>query len=282
MLRWVGALAFALVWLLAVSTAFSALASATDAPTYELSRTIAIPLKSVDATQSATAQASQDPATLLASPGAEDELPEGPNGFEVLEDGRLLISDPLAFRVVVFDTQGKYRESWKLSFPPDSLTLVGKQVVAIRDASTGQLHGFGLDGRPQSLPQNPTPPLGEVMRKSGNLAYVTLASSSGTTTQALQISFDRPGMSLVSVEILAVEKDGNAYLALESTSGGDEVSIEKDVRKYSNSGKFLGQIVHIPLDYYIPPINELRVRDGVIYQLYTTKAEVRVNIWNTK
>ena len=282
MLRRIGALLLAFIWYPAACYSSSGLGSAdSDVHVYPLTQTVSIPLEVLSPTQSAPT-AGTDATALLASPGAEDELPEGPNGFDVLEDGRLLISDPLADRVAVFDAQGKLQQSWKLDFSPDSVTLVGHEVVVVRDAATGQLHGFSVDGRSHALPGDMSPKLGEVRLKSGNAAVVTPSADAGGHPQPLQISFDRPGMSLLSVEILAVDKDGNTYLAVESTKGGDEVNVQKDIRKYSSSGTFLGQVVQIPLDYYIPPVNELRVRNGVVYQLETTKTEVRINMWNTK
>jgi hypothetical protein len=280
MLRRIGALILAFIWYPAVCNAASGLQSAdSDVHVYPLKQTVSIPLKLLNP-QSA-APTDSDATALLASPGAEDELPEGPNGFDVLEDGRLLISNPLAERVAVFDAQGKFRQSWKLDFPPDGVTLIGHDVVVVRDAATGQLHGFSVDGSPHSLPDETSPKLGDVQLKSGNAAVVTLSAGAGRTNTPMQISFERPGMSLLSAEILAVDKDGNTYIAVESTKGGDEVNVQKDIRKYSPSGKFLGQVFQIPLDYYIPPVNELRVRNGIVYQLDTTKFEVRINMWST-
>jgi hypothetical protein len=253
-----------------------------DAPRYSLTRTVSIPLKLLDPTQSTPSGRDADASALLASHGAEDELPEGPNGFDVLEDGRLLVSDPLAYRVAVFDPQGKFSQSWKLDFSPDSITLIGHETVAVRDAATGQVHGFSIDGRPHSLPEDTSIRQGEVRLKSAHSAVFVPRATGPGTSQPLEISFDRSGMSLLSVELLSVDRDGNTYVALESTKGGDEVSVQKDVRKYSGSGKLIGQIIQLPLDYYIIPVDELRVRNGVVYQLDTTKSEVRINMWNTK
>jgi hypothetical protein len=283
MLQWIGALIVALIWPAPMCHASSALDQGdSDAPSYRLTRTVIIPLKVLEPSQAGPPQAKADPSVLLVTPGAEDELPEGPNGFEVLGDGRLLISDPLANRLAVFDIQGKFRGSWNLDFSPDSLTLIGNNTVAVRDAATGQLHGFSQNGQPQSLPNDTAQNVGEVQLKSRNTAVVTPPATSGKHARSFEFTFDRPGMSLLSVEALGVDSNGDTYVAVESTKGGDEVTVQKDVRKYSASGKLLGQILDIRLDYYITPVNELRVRNGTVYQLDTTKFEVRVNIWTTK
>ncbi len=249
---------------------------------YTLTRSVSIPLTTLAPVKSAEAEWNADRGALLASPGAEDELPEGPNGFDVLEDGSLLISDPLRDRIAVFDPDGKLRQSWKLDFAPDSVTLVSHEVVVVRDAATGQLHGFGVDGRSRSLPEGAPPKQGEVQLKSRNNAILRRPAVNGKPAVKLQIDFDRAGLSLLSVEEVGIDKDGNTYVALESTAGGDEVNVQKDVRKYSAGGQLLGEIAQIPLEYYIPPVNELRVRNGVVYQLKTSKSDVRINMWDTK
>ena len=283
MLRRIGTLLVVAVWCSAAFIPSSGLESGdSEARVYTLAGTVKIPLKAQGSNQSTPPEANINSPTLLASPGAEDELPDGPNGFDVSEDGRLLISDPLADRVAVFDAQGNFKQSWKLDFSPDSVTLVEPEVVVVRDASTGDLHAFNLDGHPQSLPRDVAPNLGEATLKSGNTAVVTPQAPGGQPTKPLEVSLGQPGVSLLSVEILAVDKDGNTFLAVESTKGGDQVNVQKDVWKYSASGNLLGKVAQIPLDYYIPPVNELRVRNGVVYQLDTTKSEVRINMWNTK
>jgi len=90
---------------------------------------------------------------------------------------------------------------------------------------------------------------------------------------------------LFSLEVLATDSGGNTYVALESTTGSreaDEINVNKYVRKYSADGKLVDEIADIALDYYVTPVDELRVRRGVVYQLLTTNTEVRINVWDMK
>jgi hypothetical protein len=71
-------------------------------------------------------------------------------------------------------------------------------------------------------------------------------------------------------------------VALEtSVADADAINVRKIVRRYSSTGVLLSESAPIPLGYYIQPVDELRVRKGVVYQLMTTPSEVRINEWDT-
>ena len=100
----------------------------------------------------------------------------------------------------------------------------------------------------------------------------------------LAIQFDKPGALLLSLESLAIDREGDTFVALETTARGEgpeAIDLTKYVRRYSSDGNLLREIADIPLDYYVPPVDELRVHKGVVYQLQTTSSEVRVNVWDT-
>jgi hypothetical protein len=225
----------------------------------------------------------QDPATVLVSPGAVDEQPEGPNGFDVLEDGSILLSDPLRNRLAAFDAQGKFRQSWKIGFAADSVTSLANGLVLIREARSGEVHVFDEEGRPRPAehPSLPSQPEGHLVNgNSGTITKPDVGVSHGGT---VSIQLEKPGSTLISLELLATDSTGNAYVALESTTGGKEsnaISLNKYVRKYAPDNSLVDEIDDMPLDYYIPPADELRVHKGIVYQLYSTDSEVRINLWN--
>src|SRR5262245_36947644 len=64
--------------------------------TVSMSRVVRVPL--IEQAQRATAEQG-DRAKLAVFPGGNDELPEGPSGFDVTEDGTFLIADPLRNRI---------------------------------------------------------------------------------------------------------------------------------------------------------------------------------------
>jgi hypothetical protein len=248
-----------------------------------LTRVVRIPLSAVGV-QLPGENPPQDGASLLVQPGAEDELAVGPSGFDVL-DSSLLISDPLRKSISVFDTQGKFRAAWKIGFAADSITVVSSELVLVREAVTGQYYAFDRNGKPRpsagtALPLAPKAWI-DKGSKSGSVA---LSGVMGGPSHTLQVQTDQPGTTLLSLEVLANGQGGGTYVALETTANDqstDAVNLQKYVRKYSADGRVVCQTADIPLDYYVVPVDELRVHEGVIYQLMTTSSEVQINVWNT-
>ncbi len=225
------------------------------------------------------------PATLLISKGDTDEPPEGPDGFDVLDDGTLLISDPLRGQISAFDSSGKFRTAWKIGFPADSITVTEKGLVLVRDASTGQLqaydkNGKAFRGKEFSLPERMQAQVSSA-KSSGSVIRPTGTRGDGGP---LEIQLAKPGLTLLSIEGLATDSKGDTYVALETTASGagaEEINLNKYVRRYSSDNKLLCEIADIPLEYYVAPVDELRVHNGIVYQLQTTGSEVRVNKWDT-
>ena len=244
-----------------------------------LTRVVRVPLVTVEA----AASGGNPAGALTVSPGAADELPEGPNGFDVLDDGRFLITDPLGQRIAVFDPEGTFKGEWKIGFAADSVTVLPNGPVVVREANTGQLHAFNREGRPSNEPAV-LPEPAEASLLSPSRGSVTRPPRAAGGGGPLEIRLEKPGVRLLSLESLAIDGDGNTYVAIETTAGGDAsgaVNVSKAVRRYDAHGGLVAEIADIPLDYYIPPVNELRVRKGTVYQLTTTSHEVRINVWNT-
>jgi hypothetical protein len=248
-----------------------------------LTRTIRLPVKILSAADAASQNA--DPATLTVAPGAADERPEGPDGFDVLEDGSLLVTDPIRNRIVVFDSQGKFRQAWKIGFAADSITALANGSTLVREARTGQYHVVSREGKALPAEHPVLPEIGEAHLLGDNSGVVTRPVAGNSTAGSVAIQFNRPGSALLSLEVLATDFGGNTYVALESTTGSreaDEINVNKYVRKYSTEGKLVDEIADIALDYYVTPVDELRVHRGVVYQLLTTSTEVRINVWDMK
>ena len=269
---------FLLIWVLASRDAVRGQqAPEPSVRVIALERVVRIPVTTLTAQQEVETVAGS-PGALIVWPGGPDERPEGPDGFDVLDDGGFLITNPLPQRISEFDSEGKFRRAWKTGFSPDSVTVVPSGLVVVREATTGQLHLFDREGRPQTgeivLPQT-----GEARVLNGKSGTVARPPDGGI----LQVHFDRPGLVLLSLESLATDQAGNIYVALETTAGGaaEGINVNKYVRKYSADGKLLGEITDIPLDYFVTPVDELRVHKGIVYQLMTSSSEVRINVWNT-
>ena len=243
--------------------------------TIPLTRVLRIPIATL-APQTTVESPNPASANLMVSKGAADEPPEGPDGFDVLDDGSLLITDPLRSRLASFDSQGKFRNEWKIGFPADSVTVAANGQVLVREASSGQLHPYNQKG--QSEPAQGAQPSPRLE------ARVLAGQNRGTIGPSLAIQFDKPGETLLSLESLSADPKGDTYVALETTAKGpaaEAINLNKYVRRYSSEGALVCEIADIPLDYYISPVDEFRVHRGVVYQLQTTGSEVRVNVWDT-
>ena len=206
-------------------------------------------------------------------------MPEGPAGFDVFADGNLLIADPLHKRLAVFSPEGRFLRELKVGIAVNNLTILANETIRVHEASTEDIYIFDFKGQPARSTAEPEP-VGpgdeETHVFSGNSGSVPGPQGG----RALKVEFSRPGMRLLSLERLTTDSAGNSYVALEAGKSGETIDVSKFVRKYSATGKLVSEVSDIPLDYYVTPINELRVRKGVLYQLRTTRSEVQVNEWD--
>lgn len=245
-----------------------------------LTRTLRIPLIRTLDPLGATGPSRPDSAAMAVWPGAMDEPPEGPSGFDVFEDGNLVVTDPLSRRLALYDPQGTFRRSWHLEFASDSVTVTHDGLMLVREANTGQTHLFDQEGKPRSAGAHELPVLPPARILSGKSGTISTSVPMGAS---IAVRFEEPGSALLSLESLAIDPNRGIFVAMETTApegGADAISLRKTVRRYSLAGALLAETSAIPLDYYVLPIDELRVRKGVVYQLMTTRSEVRINEWN--
>ena len=249
----------------------------TTIPTTPLTRVIHV--RSTTLTSEATAISPESGSnTLLVSEGERDEPAEGPAAFDVFDDGSLLIADPLRKRLAVFSSSGEYKRELQIGFAADDVTIRPGGVIQVREASTGEMHFFDQEGKPSSQEGAAQPPSGESKLLTDKSATVALDGGQSK----LQVKFEKPGLKLLSIQSLGRDLEGNAYVALEATAGGEAVDVSKYVRKYSGEGKLVAEIGDIPLDYFISPVDELRIRKGTVYQLRSTASEIQINEWDVK
>jgi len=251
--------------------------------TFPISRTVRIPV-AIKRAGEAEQAAETDAALLWVTSGAKDELPEGPSGFDVLEDGSFVIADPLRHRLAIFDSKAKFLQEWKLGFAADSVSIAANELILVEEASTGTLHVLDRSGRLQPDAYAVLPQRGEASVLTPRNGAVARIGRDGQNRGPIEVRFDRPGQALLSLESLATDPAGNSFIALESTVEGKaspDVNVDKVVRKYDSEAVLVGETSTLPLDYFVTPVDELRVHVGFVYQLQTTKSEVRINIWNT-
>jgi hypothetical protein len=213
-----------------------------------------------------------DNSKLTVSSGGPEDLPQGPDGFDVSERGLFLITDPLRQRLALFNSDGAYQSEWPIGFPADSVTALPDGSVVIRNAHSGALSWFDSEGRPLGEGRIPEPPNARLV-----------GTNSGVVDRPgapLEIRFEKLGLTLLSLQGLGSDATGDTYVALEAATAGNSIDVNKSVRRYSRSSQLVAETGNLPLDYYVRPVNELRVHKGIVYQLMTTESEVRIHVWN--
>jgi hypothetical protein len=228
----------------------------------------------------------QSPESLVLAPGAEDELPRGPQGFDVLHDGGFVVADPLRDRLAFYDSAGAYGGDLALGMAVMSVTVLDDGQLEVREALTGDYFVVDELGRAQRIPETvraarATTQQGEAVldRQTGAGGQLTWTNTRGEPAGTLQVTLDREDRRMVSLRGLRTADRGNAYVSIEATRGGEVIDVEKIVRAYDDQGNPVLEIRDIPLDYYVHPVNELRVRDGRVYQLFTTEEQVLIHVW---
>jgi hypothetical protein len=248
-----------------------------------ITRTIRIPvIKLADSTEPSDA-AKKTMKELAIWPGGNDEPPEGPTGFDIFEDGSLIVTDPLLRRLNLYSPQGNFRSAWNLEFAPDSVTVTKEGWINVRDAKTGQFHTLDHDGRPKADGIILPAPSRFSKILSSTSGIISTSPSGVNSPGSIAVSFVDEGSALMSLELLENDTPGGTFVALEASApeiGGGGINLKKIIRRYSPSGALLAQSSDIPLDYYVLPVDELRVHKGIVYQLSTTSSEVRINEWD--
>jgi hypothetical protein len=246
-----------------------------------LTRTLHIPAIKVIDNGDPTA-AARGSSAMAIWPGGNDEPPEGPTGFDVFDDGTLVITNPLLKKLSWYDAQGTFKRSWDLDFSPDSVSITRDNLMSIHDAKTGEVHTLDREGKahPAQTASSNTPLQAKVL--SGKEGVISAPASNVGT---IRVRFDDAASSLLSLEVLDTGSARGTFVALEATATGGEpgsINLKKMVRLYSPTGALQCESSEMPLDYYVLPVDELRVRNGIIYQLMTTSTEVRINEWKTE
>jgi hypothetical protein len=261
-------------------------AAPVKAAAISLTRSVTIPSRVV----ADPAVAPGDAAILTMSEGGDDEPPEGPTTFDVLPDGGFVVADPLRQRIVFYDAAGKFRFDLLIYFSAEQLRVLPNNALSIVRYQTGERYVFEADssghyGAPRlATDRDPDPDKadsGVARLESGSQAIVQPLPAPGTETAPIAVRFEAVGENMVSVRRLGSDARQRTYVAIEAAFAGQRVDVRKIVRKYAGNGENLVEILDIPLDYSVHPVDEFRMRDGVLYQLMPKASEVRINIWDT-
>lgn len=253
-----------------------------DIPIISKSRVVRIPFQMLS---SITPESMlENPGALTISESGEDELPQGPQSFDVLHDGGFAITDPLQRRIVFYDRSGKYLEAWQIGFPASRVRIIDDAFLEVVKATSGDTillddNGQIYPARSRTRDQLSIPNRGETKLVRLNRGVISRPRTRGQEPGTLEINFQSDTTRMIALQDLGMDKEGNSYVAMETTHGTDTIDIIKLIRKYSPGGNILGQINDISLDYYIHPVDEFRIKNGQIYQMQPKQNELLINVW---
>jgi hypothetical protein len=267
------------MWMAAAAVAIALLGFRVSSQEHRTSAAAAIPATRVIQLPVSYIENGDSPNDRLAiSAGAEDELPNGPSSFDVLPDGGVVVTDPLKQRVVFFDADGHFVRDLPLGFTPRDVSLGNGSLPRV-ETSAGQWLEPGADGllHDTSAPDDPKP---DSARRTGPDRGFVLGDTPGAA--------ERTGFPVLSPEGLAslekLGRDANSriYVGLEIPEPGDEVAVHKVIRKYAADGKLLAEIRDVPLDYFVEPVREFRIKSNAkVYQLIPRADRIAIEMWDT-
>jgi hypothetical protein len=252
--------------------------------TITIKRTIRIPVQVINVSNSQDTTM-ENPGILSVTGGAAEELPLGPEGFDVLDDGGFVITDPLKKRIVFYESLGNYRDQLILNMAVNAVTLGYDSSLEVRKSNSGDIYVVDKNGL-ISLPENKTglrsyeTDKGIAKILEVNRGIISRPSNLDIKAPELEITFESDSAQMISLQHLETDSKANTYVALETTPGTDIITINKIIRKYGPDGNLISQIIDIPLDYYVYPTRGFRVKNGKVYQLYTRKEAVFINVWD--
>jgi hypothetical protein len=266
-------------------------------PELKLVEVVDLPTRLVDTDALVDAWARNE---LILLDGGDDELPGGPQGFDVLENRSFVVADPLRKRLAFFDSTGSYLASCPLGFPVTSVTRVGNQ-FEVRDLQSGDwyrarlLEGLGQseciveEAPPESIGLRSAEEGGEATldRSARNVGTIDWTLGARADRTPLEVTYESDSTRMVSLQGVGPVSgaarglgDELMVVAIEAATPAETIQLRKDVRVYDESNRLVAAVSDVPIDYFIPPVNEFRVLGTRLYQLYVKRDGVRIKIWS--
>lgn len=218
----------------------------------------------------------------------EEQLPEGPQSFAVVDGSTFVVADPLHERLAFFTREGTFQRAICVGAPVAEIEVAGKGQLRIRKAGDPSARVIDHDGRTvpaaqlESADAQPEPML--TSDRSAVVRWKSAAETgAGQQPAQIEIGLDDVARRLASVQVIAEER-GNTYVSLESTGSSPRAPpvVGITVRRYSRAGALESEVTGISADYYIAPTTPFRVVDGVLYQLFSTEKELLIRAWQLR
>jgi hypothetical protein len=232
---------------------------------------------------------------LLIQDEKQDQEAEGPQSFDVLADGNIVVADPLRRRLLVFDRRGQMVRAIDVGVPARTVEVAGDLLRIVPTAQPPRLVDFaGTTMRPAASPASPSAsaealsPPQVTLNPSRRVGTVEFASPSGAVStaspsaRAFQVTLDSTDRRLASVRVITVDPKGRSYVEVEALAGEgtSATSFTKFVRRYDADGRLDVEIQSIPTDYFVVPTTEFRVVRDAVYQLVPHREAVYINVWD--
>jgi hypothetical protein len=250
--------------------------------TVPLARTVRLPVHTLEGTPADTTQPAQ---SLGVSIGAEDELPAGPQGFDVLYDGSFVVSDPLQRRLVFYDSEGAFLDAWPLNFSPTTVTVL-EDGLEVHDGATDTYYLVDDRGnaRPVASGTRSTRIVNELgvprLERGENRGQISWEGARAVGPSTLEVILDIESLQLVSLGSLGTDGRGYTYAVLEAAEGGDAIHVRKLIHVFDVEGNLMAKIEDTDDDYFVHPVDAFRLRGQSVYQLVPRHDEVLIHVWN--
>ncbi len=237
---------------------------------------------------------------LVILDGGEDELPIGPQGFDVLDGGGFVVADPLRSRLAFFDSTGTYLASCRLELPAMSVTRVGNQ-FEVRDLKSGKWYRARLlEGEVGSECIVEDAPEGSVgvraaeeggdatlNRSLPNTGTIDWTVGSRADRTPLQVTWESDTTNMVSLQGIGPVAGSTRALgdelmvvAVEAARSAETIQLTKEIQVYDTSNRLVASVPNLSIDYLIAPVNEFRVHGTRLYQFYPKREGIRINVWS--
>ena len=237
---------------------------------------------------------------LVLLDAGDEEVPQGPQGFDVLEDGSFVIADPLGERLAFYDSAGVYLASCELGLAPQSVTRIGSQ-FEVRGLHTGAWYRArlleGEEGSECIVEEAPPETVGvraaeeageaELVRDTVNFGTIDWTRGSRADRQPLEVSYQSDTTRMVSLQGVGPVTGANRgfgdelmVVAIEAASPAETIRVRKEIQVYDETNRLVALVPDVDVDYFIAPVTEFRIHGPKLYQLYPHRDGVRINVWS--
>jgi hypothetical protein len=240
-------------------------------------QSIRIPIRLVTPSQPSVSTRTE----LVVNSGSEDDLPEGPQGFDVRPDGGFVLTDPLQDRLVFYSARGDFTGELAIGFAADLVHILDSEHLAVRRAATGDYYTVNRQGT--------VLPIRATEAEIPETSYARLISSQTGQIMddrinnggVLKVEFNVHDRQMVSLRTIPSSDHDWIYVAIETAGSGQTIQVRTVLRKYDLGGTVVSEINDASPQLYWTPSIEFRISHGIVYQMVPSSADIIINVWDT-